>query len=88
MRALVYSGDHDMVIPHISTEAWTAGLGLRMERGWAPWTAGDGQVGGYAVHYSGLVYATVRGAGHAVPESKPREGLALFTQFVRRGKLA
>ncbi|KAL6777510.1 hypothetical protein ACKKBF_B21775 [Auxenochlorella protothecoides x Auxenochlorella symbiontica] len=83
MRALAYSGDHDMIIPHTSTEAWTAGLGLRLERGWAPWRADGGQVGGFAVHYRGLVYATVRGAGHAVPESRPREALALFTRFVR-----
>ncbi|KAK9815230.1 hypothetical protein WJX72_000376 [[Myrmecia] bisecta] len=28
LRALIYSGDHDLVVPHTGTEAWTAGLGL------------------------------------------------------------
>lgn len=87
LAALVYSGDHDMVIPHTSTEAWTADLGLRVRAPWAPWTRDDAQVAGFAVHYDGLVYATVLGAGHAVPESKPREALALFSKFLRDGRL-
>ena len=40
------------------------------------------QVAGYSVHYRGLVYATVRGAGHMVPETKPAEALAMLERFL------
>lgn len=40
------------------------------------------QVAGYTVHYRGLVYATVRGAGHMVPETNPAEALELFSRFL------
>lgn len=36
LRALVYSGDCDLVIPHPGTERWTRSLGLRARRG-RPW---------------------------------------------------
>ena len=142
LTALIYSGDHDMAVPHTGSEAWTAALGatLGLERPWAPWfsdkQAGDGwswvhgrrrekgswaapgaraagggrrpraplrapllsrapnrplaavlQVAGYAVHYTGLVYATVRGAGHMVPENKPAEALDMLARFLRALRL-
>jgi len=40
LRALVYSGDCDLVIPHPGTELWTGGLGLRMRRS-RPWRLHD-----------------------------------------------
>lgn len=37
------------------------------------------QVAGYVVDYGhGLSYATVKGAGHMVPETNPREALDMF----------
>lgn len=43
------------------------------------------QVAGYVVDYGhGLSYATVKGAGHMVPETNPREALAMF-QVGRQG---
>jgi serine carboxypeptidase-like clade 1 len=89
LTAMVFSGDHDMAVPHTGSEAWTSWLGrqLGVERPWAPWHTGDRQVAGYAVHYRGLVYATVRGAGHMVPESKPAEALHLFARFLAAGSL-
>jgi carboxypeptidase C (cathepsin A) len=41
------------------------------------------QVAGYVVDYnSGLSYATVKGAGHMVPETNPREALDMFSRFI------
>lgn len=36
LRALIYSGDCDLVIPHPGTELWTRSLGLRALRS-RPW---------------------------------------------------
>lgn len=41
------------------------------------------QVAGYVVEYdSGLSYATVKGAGHMVPGTNPREALDMFSRFI------
>lgn len=88
MRALIYSGDHDMVIPHTSTEAWVADLGVPERWSWMPWRLDDGRVAGFAGHFAGIIYATVIGAGHAVPESRPEEALSMFAQFLEHGHLS
>jgi hypothetical protein len=39
------------------------------------------------VHYRGLVYATVKGAGHMVPQSKLAEALTMFQRFLHHRQL-
>jgi len=82
LRALVYSGDHDFVVPFTSTRDWVYRLGLRQEQPYKPWTV-DGQVAGFTARFSpGLVFATVKGAGHMVPQTSPERGLHLITRFL------
>ncbi|KAG2441169.1 hypothetical protein HXX76_004021 [Chlamydomonas incerta] len=96
LRVLVFSGDHDMVVPHTGTTAWLYGrasgpgagrLG-RPDGPLRPWTLA-GQVAGWTASWPGpegpagapvrgLRYASVKGAGHMVPQSKPAEALALL----------
>ncbi|KAH6773146.1 hypothetical protein C2S51_011550 [Perilla frutescens var. frutescens] len=75
-RALVYSGDHDMVVPHTTTEEWIKALKLQIRSEWRPWFV-QGQIAGYtAAYFHGrydLTYATVKGAGHTAPEYKPEQ---------------
>ncbi|KAG2450264.1 hypothetical protein HYH02_004775 [Chlamydomonas schloesseri] len=96
LRVLVYSGDHDMVVPHTGTTAWlygraSGGGGGRLGRPdgpLRPWTY-KGQVAGWTASWPGpegpagagvrgLRYASVKGAGHMVPQSRPAEALALL----------
>ncbi|KAG2482612.1 hypothetical protein HYH03_018456 [Edaphochlamys debaryana] len=87
LRVLVYSGDHDMVVPHIGTRTWLydkADLGGREEplRTWRM----KGQVAGWTTRFkagSRLTFATVKGAGHMVPSSKPAEMLYLLQAFLQ-----
>uniref|UniRef100_A0A0E0MHL1 Carboxypeptidase n=1 Tax=Oryza punctata TaxID=4537 RepID=A0A0E0MHL1_ORYPU len=44
-RSLIYSGDHDMSIPSIGTQAWIRSLNFSVVDEWRPWLV-DGQVGG------------------------------------------
>lgn len=44
LRALIYSGDHDYVVPFTGTRAWLHSLGRAHRHRWQAWTM-DGQVG-------------------------------------------
>ncbi|KAH0759807.1 hypothetical protein KY290_023300 [Solanum tuberosum] len=83
-RALIYSGDHDMTISHLSTEEWIDTLKLPIVDDWEPWFVED-QVAGYKVKYIQndyeLTYATVKGAGHTAPEYKPQQCLPMVDRW-------
>lgn len=46
-RALIYSGDHDMLIPHLATQKWIESLELPVQSDWRPWFV-ESQVAGLA----------------------------------------
>ncbi|RZC94310.1 hypothetical protein C5167_029875 [Papaver somniferum] len=84
-RALIYSGDHDYIVPHISTKAWIRSLNLSIVDDWRPWLLDD-QFAGYTRTYSsGLTYAT--GAGHTAPEFRPKECYAMFERWMSHAPL-
>ncbi|KAJ0010500.1 hypothetical protein Pint_32883 [Pistacia integerrima] len=57
LQILLYSGDHDLVIPHISTEYWLSELEISLDEDWRPWYVG-GQVAGYTMKYSNYGIST------------------------------
>jgi serine carboxypeptidase-like clade 2 len=61
---LVYSGDVDGIVPVTGTINWLNELDLPVVKKWAPWTDSQGQVGGYKVTFDGLIFMTIRDAGH------------------------
>ena len=86
-RTLVFSGDGDNCVPYIGTQEWVRNLGFPVKQNWHPWLVND-QVAGYAVNYQpNLTFATVKGAGHMVPQYMPEQALALFTAFINNTPL-
>ncbi|KAJ0458171.1 putative peptidase S10, serine carboxypeptidase, alpha/Beta hydrolase [Helianthus annuus] len=84
-RSLIYSGDHDMVIPHQSTQAWIKELNYSVIDRWRSWKL-NGQIAGYTESYSNkMTFVTVKGGGHTAPEYKPRESVAMFKRNFTRG---
>lgn len=80
-RALIYSGDHDMVVPFIGTQAWIRSLNYTIVDDWRSWWV-DRQVAGYTtLHDNDLTFATVKGAGHTAPEYKPRQAFIMFKKW-------
>lgn len=83
IRALIFSGDHDMCVPYTGSEAWTRSMGYKIVDEWRPWTA-NGQVAGYIQGYdNNLSFLTVKGSGHTVAEYKPREALAFYNRWLK-----
>lgn len=81
-RALIYSGDHDLCVPFTGTQAWTRSLGYKIVDEWRSWMS-DKHVAGYLQGYdNNLTFLTVKGAGHTVPEYKPRESLDFLSRWL------
>lgn len=45
LTGMIYSGDHDTVVPHTGTEAWLASLDLTAVSPWSPWFYPDAAMG-------------------------------------------
>jgi serine carboxypeptidase-like clade II len=79
---LVYSGDVDAIVPTPGTRAWIASIKRPIVETWRPWIGSNKQVGGYVEKYKGFTFATVRDAGHMVPETQPERAFDMFSRFL------
>ncbi|CAH2067047.1 unnamed protein product [Thlaspi arvense] len=59
-RSLIFSGDHDMAVPFLGTQAWIRSLNYSVVDEWRPWMIKD-QVAGYTTTYANkMTFATVK----------------------------
>ncbi|XXG64752.1 hypothetical protein AAC387_Pa05g2620 [Persea americana] len=68
-RALIYSGDHDLQVPFVGTEAWIRSLNFSIVDEWRSWYT--------RAYANNLTFATAKGVGHTAPEYKPKECFAI-----------
>ncbi|KAL6876355.1 hypothetical protein ACP4OV_012927 [Aristida adscensionis] len=80
-RALVYSGDHDLDMTFVGTQAWIRTLNYPIVSDWRPWHS-NRQIAGFTRTYAyNLTFATVKGAGHTAPEYRPKECLDMIDRW-------
>ncbi|GLT71297.1 hypothetical protein SLA2020_433280 [Shorea laevis] len=88
IRALVYSGDQDSVLPFTGTRKLVnklaKALKLKATVPYRPWFEENQVVGGWTQVYGNLKlsFATIRGASHTAPETQPQRSFALFKAFL------
>ncbi|KAJ4898169.1 Serine carboxypeptidase-like 17 [Raphanus sativus] len=59
-RSLIFSGDHDMLVPFLSTQYWIRSLNYSIVDDWRPWMV-HSQVAGYTRTYANkMTFATVK----------------------------
>ncbi|CAI9104370.1 OLC1v1003027C1 [Oldenlandia corymbosa var. corymbosa] len=83
LRILQFSGDVDVIVSVTSTRYSIEAMKMKVIKPWRPWLDESYDVAGYEVTYDGLTFATVREAGHQVPEYQPRRALALLNRHLR-----
>ncbi|TVU31479.1 hypothetical protein EJB05_23166, partial [Eragrostis curvula] len=86
-RSLVYSGDHDLVVPYIGTQAWIKSLNSLLSISGDHGMSTDKLQGEYSIRYTrsysnNLTFATVKGGGHTAPEFMPRQCFAMFERWI------
>lgn len=83
VRILKYSGDVDGVVATIGTVKWINEQNWDILEAWRPYFYG-GQVAGYIEERDGLTFATVRGAGHEVPQYKRAESYYMIFNWLNQ----
>jgi len=81
---LVYSGDIDIAtVPFVYTMPCLSELQGSPVKGreWSPWYVNAAAVG-YVEYFKEYTFATVKGAGHTVPEYQPVSAFAMASRFV------
>ncbi|CAF2061335.1 unnamed protein product [Brassica napus] len=59
-RSLIFSGDHDMAVPYLGTQAWIRSLNYSIINDWRPWMIDD-QIAGYTRTYANkMTFATIK----------------------------
>lgn len=75
------SGDVDLILGSQGTIGWIKSMELPVLEKWRPYFVDD-QLAGFTVKYDGLDFVTVKGAGHMVPQSKPKEAAYLLGKWI------
>ncbi|XP_038899457.1 serine carboxypeptidase-like 7 [Benincasa hispida] len=80
-RSLIYSGDHDLSISHLDTQAWIKALNYSIVDDWKPWFILD-QVAGYTRYYANkMTFATIKGGGHTAEYTR-KECSIMFSRWI------
>ncbi|KAM3719058.1 Serine carboxypeptidase ctsa-1.1 [Dirofilaria immitis] len=81
IRVLLYYGDTDMACNFMMGQQFSASLNLQRKRGKEPWIF-NSQIAGFKTIYNGLIFLTIRGAGHMAPQWRAPQMQYVIQQFI------
>jgi carboxypeptidase C (cathepsin A) len=85
IKVMIYSGDDDSVCATMGTQQFVWDL-LNVSVPWTAWKDTDNQIAGFLTRFDGgkskFDFATVHGAGHMVPSTRPAQSLVLLQTFL------
>ena len=83
LRVWFFSGENDVVVSWIGTTRWINKLNMNIKTEYKQWHC-ENQVAGFVQEYeNGLVYVSVKGAGHMVGADKRAEAKVMFDAFIK-----
>ena len=82
IRVWLFSGDADDVVPYTDTEKNVVNLHNEKAGWWSSWNVRDQHGGFYQNYVDNFTVITVKGAGHMVPQTRPKPAYQLFHNFV------
>ncbi|XBH54344.1 hypothetical protein VPH35_076671 [Triticum aestivum] len=81
-RALVFSGDHDLLVPFLGIQAWIRSFNFSIVDNRRAWHV-DGQSAGFTIAYANhMTFATVKGGGRTAVSYRPKQGLAMAQRWL------
>ncbi|XP_056846452.1 serine carboxypeptidase-like 2 isoform X1 [Raphanus sativus] len=80
-RSLIFSGDHDLGVPYLATQAWIRSLNYSVIDDWRPWMINRKLAGYTRTYANNMTFATIKGGGHT-PEFRPEESSVLFQRWI------
>lgn len=86
IRVFYYNGDTDLACNFLGDERFVDQLQQPVTAARRSWHV-NGQIAGFVKEFKGITFATVRGAGHMVPQDKPAEALVMFRKFLENESL-
>lgn len=78
---LIYYGDADIMCPFLSGKWLVDRFKFGLTREWTPWYVNK-QVAGWYEQWHPITLATVKGAGHMVPQDKPEQAKHLIESWI------
>ena len=82
IRVWLFSGDADDVVPFTDTKKNVQLLQQREAGWWTAWNTGDQHAGFYQNYVNNFTVLTVKGAGHMVPQTRPKAAYQMFSNFI------
>lgn len=82
---ILYSGTWDSVVPFGDTLQGIKELGLSPVYTYNPWFTNN-QHSGFEQIFGGVIFITVKGASHTVPQTKPAEAYNIFDSIIEGHK--
>eukprot|EP00768_Dysnectes_brevis_P000037 gnl/Dysnectes_brevis/1008_a1124_4654.p1 GENE.gnl/Dysnectes_brevis/1008_a1124_4654~~gnl/Dysnectes_brevis/1008_a1124_4654.p1 ORF type:complete len:449 (+),score=147.51 gnl/Dysnectes_brevis/1008_a1124_4654:68-1414(+) len=87
VQMVVYTGNQDLIIPHLSQEAWLYDMEWEHQEDWLnakreKWTIqGTQEIVGAWKRYDNLHFVTVYDSGHLVPRDQPEPAFDMIRRF-------